>query len=172
MAKWLVIIWFAAVLWWAWREGQKDALEDEELDNTTSEEVESKKSAVVEKRVTSRPVKAVEGDSGKKVSSVAKKSSVKKAAVKKGSAAKSTRKADDLKKIEGIGPKLAALLVKNKIKTYAALAATSESDLEEMIKKAKLRIPVNAKSWISQARELAAEESVSLTNSKKKSSKK
>lgn len=63
------------------------------------------------------------------VSSGAKKAAPAKAAkaAPKADAKKSTAKADDLKKIEGIGPKIAETLVEAGIATYADLAkATSE----------------------------------------------
>ncbi len=42
--------------------------------------------------------------------------------------------ADDLTKVEGIGPKIAAVLVKNGITTFAALAALQPEAITEMLK--------------------------------------
>ena len=45
--------------------------------------------------------------------------------------------ADDLTKIEGIGPKIAEVLNKNGITTFAQLAAAKDEDTQEMIKEVK-----------------------------------
>lgn len=46
-------------------------------------------------------------------------------------------KADDLTKIEGIGPKIAEVLASNGITTFAALADAKDEDTQEMIKDVK-----------------------------------
>ena len=62
------------------------------------------------------------------------KSEVKKEAPKaKPAAKKSTGKADDLKKIEGIGPKIAETLVAAGIATFAELAKTKPAKISEII---------------------------------------
>jgi len=57
--------------------------------------------------------------------------------------------ADDLTKIEGIGPKIASVLAENGITTFAALADAKDEDTQEMIK--DVRGNHNAGSWNEQA---------------------
>ena len=65
---------------------------------------------------------------------VAPKTEVKKAAPKaKPTAKKATGKADDLKKIEGIGPKIASTLVEAGIATFADLAKAKPEAISEII---------------------------------------
>ena len=64
---------------------------------------------------------------------VAKKAPVKKAVVKKAPVKKAVVKADDLKLIEGIGPKIAATLVKSGIKTFSELAKTKSEAIAKII---------------------------------------
>jgi predicted flap endonuclease-1-like 5' DNA nuclease len=61
---------------------------------------------------------------------------------------------DDLKKLEGIGPKVAGLLNENGITTFAQLADTSVEKLEEILDANKLQM-MHPGSWPKQA-ELAA----------------
>ncbi|WP_397364424.1 50S ribosomal protein L21 [Olleya sp. R77988] len=56
-----------------------------------------------------------------------------KAAPKKAAAKKATGKADDLKKVEGIGPKIASTLVEAGISTFAELAKTDAAKISEII---------------------------------------
>lgn len=63
--------------------------------------------------------------------------------------------ADDLEIIEGIGPKIAAVLKEAGISTFAQLAEQEPSHLKEILEKAGLRLADPA-SWPEQAR-LAAE---------------
>jgi large subunit ribosomal protein L21 len=64
----------------------------------------------------------------------APKAEAKKAAPKaKPAAKKATGKADDLKKIEGIGPKIASTLVEAGVATFAELAKTSPEKISEII---------------------------------------
>ena len=62
------------------------------------------------------------------------------AGIEDGAGGSSTAKApeivtiDDLTKVEGIGPKIAAVLVKNGITTFAALAALQPDAITEMLK--------------------------------------
>jgi large subunit ribosomal protein L21 len=63
----------------------------------------------------------------------AKKAAPKKAAPKKAAPKKATGKADDLKKIEGIGPKIASTLVEAGIATFADLAKTKSAKISEII---------------------------------------
>jgi large subunit ribosomal protein L27 len=65
-------------------------------------------------------------------------------------------KADDLKKIEGIGPKIAELLIAAGISTFAQLAETSADRIKEILDEAGPRFSVhNPTTWPKQA-ELAA----------------
>ena len=62
---------------------------------------------------------------------------------------------DDLKKIEGIGPKVASLLNENGITTFAQLSEASVAKLDEILDANKLQM-MNPKSWPQQAK-LAAD---------------
>lgn len=66
-----------------------------------------------------------------KAEKAAPKKETKKAEPKK--AAKATGKSDDLKKIEGIGPKIASTLVEAGISTFAELAKTDVAKISEII---------------------------------------
>ena len=63
--------------------------------------------------------------------------------------------ADDLTLIEGIGPKVAEILSKAGISTFAALAETDAADIQEILDAAGLKM-MDATSWPAQAK-LAAE---------------
>jgi large subunit ribosomal protein L21 len=87
----------------------------------------------------------------------AKKAAPKKEAVKaapKAEAKKTAPKADDLKKVEGIGPKIAATLAEAGITTFAELANTEASKIAEII--AGVRGNHVTDTWPAQAK-LAAE---------------
>ena len=60
-------------------------------------------------------------------------------------------KPDDLKRIEGIGPKISALLQGAEIKTYAQLAAAGVSRLEEILAEAGLSALAKPATWPEQA---------------------
>ncbi|WP_372950151.1 helix-hairpin-helix domain-containing protein [Mariniphaga sp.] len=65
--------------------------------------------------------------------------------------------ADDLKKIEGIGPKIAEIFNEAGINTYAELAAASEEKLKEILADAGSRYASkNPSTWPQQAK-LAAD---------------
>lgn len=65
--------------------------------------------------------------------------------------------ADDLKKLEGVGPKLAEVLNAAGINTYAELAASSVEKLNEILAEAGSRYASKDPApWIEQAKELAA----------------
>lgn len=84
----------------------------------------------------------------------AKKETSKKAQPK--AAAKATT-ADDLKKIEGIGPKIADIFVEAGIDTFAKLAKASQEELKAILEKAGSRYASkNPGSWPKQAK-MAAE---------------
>jgi predicted flap endonuclease-1-like 5' DNA nuclease len=57
---------------------------------------------------------------------------------------------DDLKRIEGIGPKIASILNDNGITTFAALAGTSTERLQELLDGAGIRLAV-PDTWPEQA---------------------
>ncbi len=57
---------------------------------------------------------------------------------------------DDLKKIEGIGPKISQLLNEHDITTYASLAETDVDDLKNLLTEANIRI-ANPATWPEQA---------------------
>jgi len=61
------------------------------------------------------------------------KAAAPKTEAKKAAPKKATVKADDLKKIEGIGPKIATTLVEAGIATYADLAKTDSAKISEII---------------------------------------
>jgi large subunit ribosomal protein L27 len=63
---------------------------------------------------------------------------------------------DDLKKIEGVGPKLAEVLNAAGINTYAELAAASVEKMNEILEEAGSRYASKDPApWIEQAKELA-----------------
>lgn len=63
--------------------------------------------------------------------------------------------ADDLKIIEGIGPKIAGVLQQAGITTFAQLAETSQERLTEIVQEAKLRL-ANPETWAEQSALAAA----------------
>lgn len=68
---------------------------------------------------------------------------------------KSGHKADDLKVIEGIGPKVAQLLSSQGIRTFAQLSKASQKRLEAILDEANLRF-IKPTTWSEQARLAAA----------------
>lgn len=66
-----------------------------------------------------------------------------------------TVKPDDLKKIEGIGPKISMLLAEKGILTFAQLAAQTPAQLQAVLDEAGIRI-ANPATWPEQAK-LAAQ---------------
>lgn len=86
----------------------------------------------------------------------AKKPAAKKAAPAKKATAKKT-KADDLKKIEGIGPKIAGLLNEAGISTFAELGAATPKKLADVLQKAGARFRLaKPDTWQEQAKLAAA----------------
>lgn len=57
---------------------------------------------------------------------------------------------DDLKKIEGIGPKISGILAEKGILTFAQLAKHTEDDLKAILDEANIRI-ANPSTWAEQA---------------------
>ncbi|WP_062057494.1 50S ribosomal protein L21 [Aquimarina longa] len=95
--------------------------------------------------------------SGAKKSEPKAKTKTEKAAPKKETAKKSTPKGDDLKKVEGIGPKIAELFNNEGINTFADLAGTEVERLKEILVAAGSRYASkNPGSWPKQAK-MAAE---------------
>ena len=76
-------------------------------------------------------------------------------------------KVDDLTRIDGIGPKIAAFLSEQKISTFAQLAETPVESLSEMLHNAGFRLARPA-SWPEQARLAASEKWDELTEFIKK----
>jgi LPXTG-motif cell wall-anchored protein len=64
------------------------------------------------------------------------------------------RREDDLKKIEGIGPKVEKVLKEAGVKSYDALSRANSGELQDVLKAAGLQM-MNPDGWIEQA-ELAA----------------
>lgn len=62
---------------------------------------------------------------------------------------------DDLKKIEGIGPKISGLLMEKGINTFSQLAEKEASEIKAILDEAKIRI-ANPATWAEQAK-LAAD---------------
>ncbi len=86
-----------------------------------------------------------------------KKEETKKVAPKKIAAKKTTSKGDDLKKVEGIGPKIAEIFNNAEINTFAELAGTSVEKLQEILAAAGSRYASKKPgSWPKQAK-MAAE---------------
>jgi predicted flap endonuclease-1-like 5' DNA nuclease len=71
-------------------------------------------------------------------------------------AAYTSHGADDLKIIEGIGPKIAQALKMAGILTFADLAARNPDDVERIVRDAGVRIVAHTETWVEQAK-LAAE---------------
>jgi predicted flap endonuclease-1-like 5' DNA nuclease len=69
---------------------------------------------------------------------------------------------DDLEVVEGIGPKIASVLVAAGIDTYAKLAQASEDDLRAALKAAKVRVPASLPTWAQQAALAAQDDWVGL----------
>ncbi len=86
-----------------------------------------------------------------------KEVATKKAVAKKAPIKAKTTKADDLKKVEGIGPKIAEIFVAAGIDTFAKLAKASQKDLKAILEAAGSRYASkNPGSWPKQAK-MAAE---------------
>jgi large subunit ribosomal protein L27 len=76
---------------------------------------------------------------------------------KKAAAPKKTAGADDLKKVEGIGPKIASLLNEAGINTFAELAATEVGKIQEILEAAGPRYRIHDPGTWPQQAGLAAE---------------
>ena len=60
--------------------------------------------------------------------------------------------ADDLTKIEGIGPKIAGLMKESGVATFAAMSETSVERLQEILKTADFRVLAKPATWPDQAK--------------------
>jgi predicted flap endonuclease-1-like 5' DNA nuclease len=65
--------------------------------------------------------------------------------------------ADDLTRLAGIGPTLAAKLADLGVRTYADIAAWTEEDLAKVDQTLELRGRATREAWIDQARQFAAQ---------------
>lgn len=125
---------------------------NEELDLPkvkTTKKIAKKTAAKVAKKVTAKRKATVK--TAKKAVKVTAKRNTKTAAKKR------TAKADNLQLIEGVGPKLAALLKKNGISTFKQLSVTKVATLRTILEKAGPRFNAqNPSTWKKQAKFAAA----------------
>ncbi len=70
---------------------------------------------------------------------------------------------DDLARIEGIGPKIAAALVASGITTFSSLAATDAQALKAALESAKIRLAPSQSTWAEQAKLLATGNEIGFT---------
>ena len=115
-----------------------------------------------QKKPVKKTVKKVAKEPAKKVvkKPVAKKPVAKKPVAKKAVAKKPAAKAknDDLKKIEGIGPKIASILAEKGIGTFEKLSKTTAKVLEGILKEAGPRYTMHKPgSWPKQAKLASAD---------------
>lgn len=89
--------------------------------------------------------------------SPAEDTSEEKSATKKAAAKKADSGKDDLKKVEGVGPKIASLLNEAGINTFAELAATDADKIREILEEAGSRYRVHDPATWPQQAGLAAE---------------
>jgi small subunit ribosomal protein S2 len=114
-----------------------------------------KQEAAPKEKVADAPKKAKaatkeEAPKAKEVEKVEKVAEVKEEAPKKPA---SSAKADDLTKIEGIGPKAAEAIVNAGIETYAKLADAKADKIKEIITEASSRMAhLDPTSWPKQAK--------------------
>ncbi len=114
----------------------------------------TKKATPAKKAATKAPAKKA---APAKVAPKAKAPAKKVAPAKKATPAKKTVKADDLKKIEGVGPKIAGLLQADGIKTFADLAKAKQPKLQAILEAAGSRYKMhNPTTWPEQAKLAAA----------------
>ncbi len=111
----------------------------------------AKPAAKATKATKSKSAKAATATVKVKASKKSKVASTKVKATK--STKKSATKADDLTKVEGVGPKIAGLLVDAGIKSFALLAKASSKKLTSILDAAGPRYKMhNPKSWPEQAK--------------------
>jgi predicted flap endonuclease-1-like 5' DNA nuclease len=105
----------------------------------------------------SKPVVTPKKTAKPKATTKAKTESKAKPAAKKAPSKKTASKGDDLKKIEGIGPKIAGLLNEDGVHTFSDLAKASDKQLADVLQKAGARFRLaKYDTWSDQAK-LAAE---------------
>ena len=114
----------------------------------STKKAEPKKEAKTTEKAEAK--KEANSEDKAKAKSTAKKSTTKKSTAKRSSA-------DDLKKIEGIGPKIAGLLNDADIKTFEDLSKASEKKLADILQEAGARFRLaKPKTWQEQAKLAAA----------------
>ena len=127
---------------------------------TKKTEIEAATSAPATKPVVTPQEKAPAAKKAAPKKATAKKEAAPKKAVAKKPAAKKTAakaKTDDLKKIEGIGPKIAGLLNESGINTFADLAKANEKQIADVLQAAGARFRLaKHDTWQEQA-QLAAD---------------
>lgn len=127
---------------------------DHQADAYAPSGVQGVENSVVTVEKAAAPAKAKAKPAKK--TAAAKKVSPKKAAPKKKTGKKSAGK-DDLKKIEGIGPKIAGLFTDAGITTFKALADAKKSQLKDILEAAGPRYKMHdPTTWTQQAKLAAA----------------
>lgn len=71
--------------------------------------------------------------------------------------------ADNLQRLEGVGPKIAAVLYAAEIRTFAQLAATDQATLSATLRNGGLRVGPSVSTWTKQAELLAAGDEAEFT---------
>lgn len=131
------------------------ALFDENAPKKATKKTTKKATAKKEKDTSNK--EATKKATAKKDSAVkASKATGKKASAKK-STAKKSDEADDLKKIEGVGPKIAQLLIDGGFATFAKVAKAKSDALKTILEEAGSRYRMhNPETWPAQAKMAAA----------------
>jgi predicted flap endonuclease-1-like 5' DNA nuclease len=116
--------------------------------------------ADAEKSEAEQEVETAESDVVAEAEAVARKAAEEAAAAKAAEAKTEAPEAavaetpDDLRRIEGIGPKIAAALVAAGYPTYAKIAAATEDELREAVASQGIKFAPSASSWADQAQYL------------------
>lgn len=155
---WKVIIVGGLVWLWAKREVIGEWLQSPAYDHDEAEQAKNKKVSIpvkVEPKGVSKDValpkpKIVSKEVAAPALKVAEKSD------KKVEAKPGKQEADDLTKIEGIGPSYQKILYTAGIKTYADLAGLSEDQLANLLKEGGARKSGTMHTWLKQASLAAA----------------
>lgn len=161
--SWSVGLFVVAVLFWIWirrddvAANRTDALKSAEEAARKAEELAEKASIAakqeldkatekvkdvakkVEEKVKEQPKPVVEEPKPVPVAETPKAETV------------TNDMAEDLTKVEGIGPKYMEALYAAGITKYAQIAASSQADLEKLIKDAGMRRPASVETWAEQA---------------------
>ncbi len=139
------------------RNGHRQYLTELLIEGIVASGHKSAKKAVKEKPAAKKTVKK---ETVAPAKPVAAKTAVKAKAEKPATKAKATKKAskgDDLKKIEGIGPKIAGLLTEGGFETFAKLAAADLADIKTILDAAGSRYRMHdPTTWPAQAKLAAA----------------